>query len=42
MKYLDEICNNSPNDLLRTNVYKTLKKCWQPLLTILQWTKGQQ
>ena len=23
-----EISNNWPNDLLRTNVYKTLESCW--------------
>ena len=26
--YLGEISNNWPNDLLGTNVYKTLEFCW--------------
>ena len=28
IKFLDEICNNRPNDLLGTNVNKTLESCW--------------
>ena len=27
-KFLGEISNNWPNDLLGTNVYKTLESCW--------------
>ena len=34
IKFFSEISNNSPNDLLGTNVYKTLASCWQLLLTI--------
>ena len=34
------ISNNWPNDLLGKNVYKTLKSCWQLLLTIVQWRNG--
>ena len=26
--FLGEISNNWPNDLLGTNVYKTLESCW--------------
>ena len=33
-----EISNNWPNDLLETNVYKTLESHWSLLLTIFQWT----
>ena len=35
---MGEISNNWPNDLLGTNVYKTLESCWQSLKTILQCT----
>ena len=28
IKFLGEISNNWPNDLLGTNVYKTLEVCW--------------
>ena len=28
IKFLGEISNNWPNDLLGTNVYKTLGFCW--------------
>ena len=28
MKFLGEVSNNWPNDLLGTNVYKTLESCW--------------
>ena len=28
IKFLDEISNNWPNDLLGLNVYNTLKSCW--------------
>ena len=28
IKFLDEICHNRPNDLLGTNVNKTLESCW--------------
>ena len=28
IKFLGEISNSWPNDLLRTNVEKTLKSCW--------------
>ena len=28
IKFLDEISNNWPNDLLGTNVYKTFESCW--------------
>ena len=28
IKFLGEISNNWPNDLLRTNTYKILKSCW--------------
>ena len=38
IKFLGEISNNWPNSLLGTNAYKTLKSCWQSLLTILQCT----
>ena len=30
--------NNCPNNLLRTNAYKTVELCWQLLSTILQCT----
>ena len=30
-KFLGEISNNWPNDLLGTNVYKTLEKFWKSL-----------
>ena len=40
IKFLGEISNNWPKDLLGTNVYKTLDFCWWLLLTILQWTNG--
>ena len=33
-----EIFNRLPNDLLGTNLYKTLESCWQALLTILRWS----
>ena len=36
--FLVETSNNWPNDLLGTNVYKTLEFCWELLLTILQCT----
>ena len=38
IKLLGQISNNLPNDLLATNVYKTLESCLQSLLTILKWT----
>ena len=38
IKFLGETSNNWPNDLLGTNVYKTLESCWWSLLTILQCT----
>ena len=28
MEFLGEISNNWPNNLLGTNVYKTLESCW--------------
>ena len=28
VKFFGEISNNWPNDLLGTNVYKTLESCW--------------
>ena len=28
INFLGEISNNWPNDLWRTNVYKTLESCW--------------
>ena len=28
IKFLSEICNNCPNDLLGTNVHKTPESCW--------------
>ena len=28
IKFLGEISNNWPNDLLRTNVHKTYESCW--------------
>ena len=28
IKYLGEICNNWPSDLLETNVYRTLESRW--------------
>ena len=28
IKFMGEISNNCPNDLLGTNVYKTLEFCW--------------
>ena len=28
VKYLDEISNNWPNNLLGINIYKTLESCW--------------
>ena len=28
IKLLGEICNNWPNHLLGTNLYKTIKSCW--------------
>ena len=28
MKFLGKIFNDWPNELLRTNVYKTLESCW--------------
>ena len=28
IKFLDEIFNNWPNNLLETNVYKALEFCW--------------
>ena len=34
--FFGEIFSNWPNDLLGTNVYKTLESCWQSLLTILK------
>ena len=36
IKFLGEISNNLPNDLLEIYVYKTLNFCWKQLLTILQ------
>ena len=35
---IGEISNNWQNGLLGTNVYKTLKSCWQSFLTMLKWT----
>ena len=40
IKLLCEISNNWPNNLLRTNVYKTFEFCWYLLLTILQWANA--
>ena len=28
IKFVGEVSNNWPNDLLGTNVYKTLQSCW--------------
>ena len=36
IKFLGEMFNNWPNDLLGTNVYKTLEFCWQLLLRTLK------
>ena len=36
IKFLGEISNNWPKDLLGTNVCKTLQFCWKVLLTTLQ------
>ena len=36
IKFLGEISNHWPNNLLGTNVYKALESCWKSLLTILQ------
>ena len=36
IKFLDETFNNWPNDLLGTNVYKSLESCCELLLIILQ------
>ena len=33
-KFLSEVSNNGLNDLLGTNVYKTLESCWYSLLSI--------
>ena len=33
VKFDGEISNNSLDDLLETNVYKTLEFCWKSLLT---------
>ena len=38
IKFSGKISNNWPNNLLETNVYKTLECCWWSLLTILQCT----
>ena len=38
IKCLGEISSNWPNDLLGTNLCKTLKSCQKSLLTILKWT----
>ena len=38
IKFSGEISNNSPNDLFRTNVHKTLQSFSWQLLTILQWS----
>ena len=38
IKVLVEIFDNLPNDLLGTNIYKTLQFCWKSLLATLQWT----
>ena len=35
---LGEFSTNSQNDLLRTNVYKTLEFWWQLLSTKFQWS----
>ena len=34
IKFLGEVSNNWPDDLLGTNMYKTLESCWESLLTI--------
>ena len=39
IKFVGAISNKLTNDLFGTNVYKTVKSCWQSLLTTLQWTK---
>ena len=36
MNFLVEMFNNWPNNLLGTNVYKTLEICWLLLLAALQ------
>ena len=36
--FVGVISNRLPDGLLGTNVYKTLKSCWQWLLIMLQWT----
>ena len=28
VRFFDEISSNWPNDLLGTNIYKTLESCW--------------
>ena len=38
IEFVDEISNNWPNDLLGTNVYKTLEFRWYSLFTMLKWT----
>ena len=38
IKFLGEISNNCPNNLLGKNAYKTVELCWQLLSTILQCT----
>ena len=34
IRFLDEISNNWPNDLLETILCKTLESCWYSFLTI--------
>ena len=38
IRFLGEISNNWPNDLLGPKVYKTCQSCWELLLAILEWT----
>ena len=38
IRFLGEISNNWPNDLLGPKVYKTCQSCWELLLAMLEWT----
>ena len=38
LNFLGEISDNWPNDLLETNIYKTVEFCWELLLAILRWS----
>ena len=38
IKFLGEVSNTWPDDLLGTSIYKTLESCWQSLFAVLQWT----